>query len=103
MRQQPQLQTQSSQSWAGQRDYLKIRTNKAEELKNKLKGNDIPEEDWIYYLTHPQTWDYNNMSASGLCKGVEVILLTPTQCIPIWIDEKQTEIYNECERRNKKI
>ena len=40
-----------------------------------------------YYLKSSHTWDYNIKSKSGLCKGIEVVLLTPTTSKPLWVDK----------------
>ena len=60
-----------------------------------MKGSTVPEEDCNYYLTPPQTWDYSIMSTSGLCKEVEVVLVTPTPCIPSWIEEKSIDQFRQ--------
>ena len=61
---------------------------KAEEMKRKLKKRGILEADWQYYLKSPHSWDFINMSSSGLCKGVEIVLLSPVTCTPNWIDKE---------------
>ena len=59
--------------------------DKAEEVKRKLRKRGIAEDNWKYYLESPHTWDYTDVTSSGLCRGVEVVLLSPTTCTPSWI------------------
>ena len=80
-----------------------MKRQKTEDLKNKLKGRRIPEEDWIYYLSPPHTWNYSVMATSGLCKGVKVVLLTPTPCIPIWVDEKAISQFKQLRSKLKAV
>ena len=62
----------------------------AEVLMKKLKKRGVPEEDWSYYLKSSHTWDYNIKSESGLCKGIEVVLFTPTTSKPLWVDKSSS-------------
>ena len=98
MRAQPQPQTQSSIT---ESDSMK--RQKTEDLKKKLKGDGIPEENWSYYLRSPHTWNYSVMSTSGLCKGVEVVLLTPTPCIPIWFDKNSISQFKQLRSKLKAV
>ena len=43
------------------------------------------------------------MSTSGLCKGVEVVLLTPTPCIPIWVDENSIGQFKQLRSKLKAV
>ena len=43
-----------------------MESEKAEELKRKLRKRGIPEENWKYYLESPHSWDYTNVTSSGL-------------------------------------
>ena len=85
-------QLHQSQGGPGQRNPA---SEKAEEMENILRDSTIPEEDWKYYLTPPQMWDYSIMSESGLCKGVEVVLVTPTSCIPSWIEGESCDQFRQ--------
>ena len=62
-----------------------IEEDKSEEVKKRLRKRGIPEDNWQYYLESPHSWDYTDVTSSGLCKGVEVVLLSPTTCTPSWI------------------
>ena len=59
--------------------------DKAEEVKRKLRKRGIPEDNWQYFLESPRSWDYTDVTSSGLCRGVEVVLLSPTTCTPSWV------------------
>ena len=74
----------------------------AETLMNKLRKRGVPEEDWSYYLNSPHTWNYSVKSTSGLCKGVEVVLLTPTPCLPLWVDENSIGQFKQLKSRLKR-
>ena len=54
--------------------------DKTKEVKRRLKIRGIPEDDWQYYIESPHSWDYSKVASSGLSKGVEVVLLSPTMC-----------------------
>ena len=60
--------------------------DKTKEIKRRLKIRGIPEDDWQYYIESPHSWDYSKVASSGLSKGVEVVLLSPTTCTPSWVE-----------------
>ena len=99
-RAQPQPQTQDRQSCI-ERDPMK--RQKTEELKKKLQGRRIPEEDWQCYLSPPHTWDYSITSTSGLCQGIEVVLLTPLAYTPIWVDENSLGRFRQLRSKLKAV
>ena len=78
-------------------------TEEADGMENILRDSTIPEEDWKYYLTPPQTWDYSIMSKSGLCKGVEVVLVTPTSCIPSWVEGESVDQFRQIRSKLKAV
>ena len=59
--------------------------DKTKEVKRRLEKRGIPTEDWQYYVESPHSWDYSKVASSGLRKGVEVVLLSPTTCTPYWV------------------
>ena len=75
----------------------------AETLMNKLRKRGVPEEDWSYYLKSPHTWDYNIKSESGLCKGIEVVLFTPTTSKPLWVDKSSSDEFIQLKIRLQKV
>ena len=76
---------------------------KAEEVKRKLRKREIPEENWQYYLESPHSWDYTNVTSSGLCKGVEVVLLSPTTCTPSWIVKESLSRFIQLRAKLKEV
>ena len=60
--------------------------DKIEEFKKKLEKRKIPTNEWQYYIKSPDAWDFNEISSSGLNKGIEVILLSPNTITPYWVD-----------------
>ena len=60
----------------------------SEELKTKLKIFEVQEEDWYYFLTHPQQWDFSITSSSGLSRGVEMVFTALPHIMPNWIQNK---------------
>ena len=52
-----------------------IEEDKSEEVKRRLRKRGIPEDNWQYYIESPHSWDYSDVASSGLCKGVEIVLL----------------------------
>ena len=56
------------------------------EIKRRLEKRGIPADDWQYYVESPHSWDYSKVASSGLSKGVEVVLLSPTTCTPSWVE-----------------
>ena len=40
----------------------------------------------LHYIKSPDAWDFNDISSSGLNKGIEVILLSPNTITPYWVD-----------------
>ena len=76
---------------------------KTEELKKKLQGRRIPEENWLYYLSPPHTWNYSIKSTSGLCKGIEVVLLTPTTSKLLWVDKSSGDKFIQLKIRLQKV
>ena len=64
-----------------------IEEDKSEEVKKRLKKRGIPEDDWQYYIESPHSWDYSKVTSSGLSKGVEAVLLSPTTCTPSWVEK----------------
>ena len=63
------------------------------ELKADLKRCGISQEDWMYYLHPPQTWDYATVSALGLTRGVEIVLTARTTSKPIWLKPNQLGLF----------
>ena len=43
-----------------------MENQKAEKMKRKLKKRGISEGNWQYYLKSPHSWDFTNISSSGL-------------------------------------
>ena len=74
-----------------------------EVLMKRLKRRGVPEEDWSYYLKSPHTWNYNIKSKSGLYKGIEVVLLTPTASKPLWIDKSSVDEFVQLRERLQKV
>ena len=60
--------------------------DKTKEVKRRLEKRGIPADDWQYYVESPHSWDYSKVASSGLSKGVEVVLLSPTTCAPSWVE-----------------
>ena len=80
-----------------------VESEKAEEVKRKLRKRGIPEENWQYYLESPNSWDYTDVTSSGLCKGVEVVLLSPTTCTPSWIVEESLSRFIQLRAKLKEL
>ena len=74
-----------------------------EETKRKLQKRGIPEGNWQYYLNPPHTMDYTIISSSGLCKGVEAALLSPTTCLPIWVVKESIHHYVQLRAKLKEV
>ena len=60
--------------------------DKIEEIKKKLEKRKIPVNEWQYYIKSPDAWDFNDISSSGLNKGIEMIHLSPNTITPYWVD-----------------
>ena len=61
--------------------------DKTKEIKRRLEKRGIPADDWQYYVESPHSWDYSKVASSGLSKGVEVVLLSPTTCTPSSVEK----------------
>ena len=74
-----------------------------EEVKKRLEKRGIPEEDWLYYIESPHSWDYSEIAPSSLCKGVEVVLLSPTTCTPGWVKRGSLNRFIQLRGKLKKL
>ena len=80
-----------------------MENQKAEEMKRKLKKRGISEGKWQYYLKSPHSWDFTNISSSGLCTGVEVVLLSPVTCTPTWVHKESLERFKQLRAKLKEV
>ena len=60
--------------------------DRVNEVKKRLEKRGIPTDDWQYHIKSPHSWDFSDVTSSGLSKGVEVILLSPTTITPSWVE-----------------
>ena len=81
-------QTQSQQCLGTAEGTVRESTDEdmTKEIKRRLEKRGIPADDWQYYVESPHSWDYSKVASSGLSKGVEVVLLSPTTCTPSWVE-----------------
>ena len=56
--------------------------DKVEEVKKKLEKRGIPTDDWQYHIKSPHSWDFSDVTPSGLSRGIEVVLLSPNTITP---------------------
>ena len=60
--------------------------DKIEEVKKKLEKRKIHIDDWQYYIKSPHSWDFSDVTPSGLNRGIEVVLLSPNTITLTWVE-----------------
>ena len=56
-----------------------LRKRRQKKIRVQLRKRKIPEEN---YIEAPEHWDFNDITESGLQRGIEVILMSPNTVTP---------------------
>ena len=62
-----------------------------EKMKVQLRKRKIPEENCRYYIEAPEHWDFEDISQTGLQKGIEAILMSPNTVTPCWVEKESVD------------
>ena len=50
---------------------------------------------WQYYIKSPHSWDFSDVTASGLNRGIEVVLLSPNTITLTWVERESVSHFIE--------
>ena len=60
-------------------------------MRVQLRIRKLPEENWRYYIEAPEHWDFNDITESGLQRGIEVILMSPNTVTPGLVEKDSVD------------